>query len=247
MSGRGFLDERDGAKEALSTYEQFALGAGLRHRIGLLREVIEEDAAENFMFLENFVGIEPLRVSERPQLHRLADHRHVHADLRRRILEVARDPIDEQRHVIEQLVRGEDTIEIDGYALGNALEPAGRQFATRGPKAVRQCGGERAVLPNLVHHARGKCTEQAASTCARFGGGCPTRACGRHWMVEPIMLVTVHSYPAMKLVGPTWNRRSMRSLMVSAHASTAADHDARVVESVDTADSKSAGTRVLYE
>jgi hypothetical protein len=82
-------------------------------------------------------------VTQRPELHRLRDDRHVDRHLGSRIFDVIGYPLDEEGDVIEELVSREDTIGVERDPIGNALQPFGGQLALRLPKVVREYTGER--------------------------------------------------------------------------------------------------------
>jgi hypothetical protein len=93
-------------------------------------------------------------VAKRPQLHCFGDYRHVDADLSGRVLDVVGDAVDQQRDMIEQLVRGKDPIRLDRDPPRDFREPGARQLTLPFAKANRERGGQRTVVGDRVRGQR---------------------------------------------------------------------------------------------
>ena len=110
---------------------QLAAAARLLDLFRRAEKKVKEDAAEDLVLLENLVGVEPLFMAQRAELSRFGHDRHVDADLRGRILDVVGDAVDQQRDVVEELIRGKDPVGVDRDARRDPIQPRGRQLAFR--------------------------------------------------------------------------------------------------------------------
>jgi hypothetical protein len=123
VGGGVLLDHGDGAEDAVPAHQQLAAAARLVHVVRRVHQEVEEHAAQDLVLAQDLVRVEALGVPQLAQLHRLGHDRRVGRDLVRRVLQVARDPVDEERHVVQQLVRGKMSFGLEGDALGDAAEP----------------------------------------------------------------------------------------------------------------------------
>ena len=100
---------------------------------------------KKLVFLEQLVLIEALGKSQFAQLHRLGNDRYVGRDDVRGMLQVARDAVDQDRDVIEQLFRREDAVRRQLHPIADAVEPPTRELIARIPQARCERGCQRAV------------------------------------------------------------------------------------------------------
>jgi len=98
---RRLLDDGHRAVEARSARHQLALLARLVDLVHRPRKEREEDPAEEFVLLQDLVGIEALLVTELAELHRLGDDGHVDSHFGGRILDIVRDALQQERDVVE--------------------------------------------------------------------------------------------------------------------------------------------------
>jgi hypothetical protein len=96
--------------------------------------------------LEEFVLVEALGEAERAELHGLGHDRRLGHDRTRGVLHVVRDAVHEQRHVVEQVVAGEDPDRVDRDAGADPAEPARRQRLLRLPEPRGEDQRERALI-----------------------------------------------------------------------------------------------------
>src|SRR4028118_1419337 len=88
--------------------------------------------------LGGLVPGEPLRPAQLAQLDGLPRHRRVRRDLLRRVLQVVRDPVHQERDVVQELVGGEDAVGVDLHPRRDPLQPAARQVLARGAHPARE-------------------------------------------------------------------------------------------------------------
>ena len=158
LRGGGLLDERDGVKQAMRAREQFRPAARHVHALDRTREERIEHPAEELVFLQQFVLVEPLSVSQLAKLHRLGNHGRIGADGPRRTLEIVGDPFDQHRHMIEQVFGWEDAIGVQMDPLTDAGQPPPRQVVAGLAKAVGEDDGQRAIEREIHSRREGRLT-----------------------------------------------------------------------------------------
>src|SRR5207237_511894 len=144
--------QRNGAKHPMPAGEQFTLLAGLVHLVGLLGEKAEEDAAEDLVFLEDLVRVESLGVTQCAELHRLAHHGSIRAHFSGWLGEMISNAVNQQRNMIEEIVRRKDVIGVDIDPFADPRKPMGSQLSTRIAETIRQGACERTFTRNLQLH-----------------------------------------------------------------------------------------------
>ena len=145
LRGRGLLDHGDRLKQARrARHELGARALGFDVFDGF-REKLKQDAAEDLVLFEQLVLVEPLRVAQRAELHRLGDHRCFGKHRAGGVFDVVRDAEDEQRDVVDEVVRREDAIRFERYPIGDAKQPAAREDIALISEPAGERDGEWAV------------------------------------------------------------------------------------------------------
>jgi PAS domain S-box-containing protein len=160
---RRLADELRGVRDALPAGGDLARPDAGRQGVELLVEEREQDRAQDLVLLEDLVGVEPLGVPERAELHRLGGDGRLGVDVLARPLEVVGDPVDEERHVVQQLVGREDAIRRHGDPGDDPVEPAAHERVARLAEPAGQARGEVRRLGG-VH---GRQLGEADSECQR--------------------------------------------------------------------------------
>jgi hypothetical protein len=117
--------------DALPRVEQLGARARDRRVLDDFGEMRIQHAAEDLVLFEDLVRVEALGVAQRPQLHRFRDHRRFGVEILLRMREIVRDPVDEDRNVVEQLVGRKDPVRVDGDARRDAVEPPPDELLAR--------------------------------------------------------------------------------------------------------------------
>ena len=102
-----------------------------------LREVIEQHAAEQFILLEDVARGEALAMPRRTKSHRFANHRRVDAEVFVGVLEMPRDPVDDEWQAIDHVI-GRRSLWLRRVILENRGEPGACELAPCIAKPVGQ-------------------------------------------------------------------------------------------------------------
>ena len=105
MAHRRLANELHCLTKALPADEEVTARVVARNPLGGVGQEGKDDRGEHLVLLEQLVGVEPLSVPQRTELHRLGHHRRLRVDVALGTLEISGDSFDEKRDVIEQLVR----------------------------------------------------------------------------------------------------------------------------------------------
>src|SRR5215208_3992964 len=88
----------------------------------------EDDVSQNFIFLEDLIDVEPLRMSQRPELHCLCSYRSSSVEVEVLALEVIGNTVDQKRDVVQQLIGRKDLAWLDCHSSADSLEPPSNYF-----------------------------------------------------------------------------------------------------------------------
>ncbi len=91
----------------------------------------KQDAPQQLELLEDLVFAKALPVAEGPELAGPKDDSRVSEDQVLGLLDEVGDSGDQQRHVVEQIVRREDSLRVQRHSVGDTLEPSARELHPR--------------------------------------------------------------------------------------------------------------------
>ena len=123
MTDSRLPNQLDRLRRALPARQEVSPGNVFLDVLRSVRQKVEDDLSEHLVFLEKLICVEALGVPECAQLHCLGNDGSLGGHIPFRALDVSRDALDEQRHVIDQLVSWENSLRGNRDARGDSIEP----------------------------------------------------------------------------------------------------------------------------